>query len=244
MRCSMTSTFTGFSVSCIDIDPVEIDVLACASRVALRPSQPFGVPGGKWPMPINGCDLREVSFPESLRLRASVTDQPRFGRWQVTHAVFPDADTRGSQKSMRPSLTSAGLSIGRGGGRLYSVFIVAVPESGTCCAEVETTAPAELSIAMHSGRHALAALLPIRLILTNEPGKNSNSALSEIDAARALMWVATAQVANISAVAARFPCTEHRTAGVESPVSARSCRWQHRPSPAEDAPEQPSMLYR
>jgi hypothetical protein len=69
MRSSITSTFTGVAVSRIDIEPVAIDDLACASSVTLRPSQPFGTPSGIWPTPSSVCDLREVSLPEALRLR-------------------------------------------------------------------------------------------------------------------------------------------------------------------------------
>ena len=65
----MTSTFTGASVSRIDIEPVSIEALACASSVGLRPSQPTGA-SPAWPSPISGCDLRDVSLPESLRLFA------------------------------------------------------------------------------------------------------------------------------------------------------------------------------
>ena len=42
MRASIVSTFTGASVSRIDIEPVAIDALAWASSVGLRPSQPTG----------------------------------------------------------------------------------------------------------------------------------------------------------------------------------------------------------
>src|SRR3954470_14236801 len=119
MRCSITSTFTGVSVSRIDIEPVAIEDFACASRLALRPSQPTGA--SIWPTPISGCDLREVGLPESLRLRGSVTAQPRSGLWQPTQDDVPDAETRESQNSMRPRSTSAllsELSTLRGAGRL------------------------------------------------------------------------------------------------------------------------------
>jgi hypothetical protein len=117
MRSSTTSTFTGVSVSRIDIEPVATEACACAARVALRPSQPFGAPARRWPMPMSDGDFREVSFPESLRLRGSVTAQPSSGRWQLTQAVLLEADTLGSQNSRRPRSTSAWFSTGRGGGR-------------------------------------------------------------------------------------------------------------------------------
>jgi hypothetical protein len=75
MRSSIISTFTGVSVWRIDIEPVEIEALACASNVALRPSHPIGAPSA-WPMPISGCDRREVSLPESARLLGSAVPQP------------------------------------------------------------------------------------------------------------------------------------------------------------------------
>src|SRR5262249_2106632 len=102
----MTLTSTGVGVSRIDIEPVATDDLACASSVGLRPSQPKG-PAPAWPMPISVCDLREVSLPESLRLRASVTDHATFGRWQPTQADLPDADNAGSKNSSRPSSGNA-----------------------------------------------------------------------------------------------------------------------------------------
>ena len=103
MRSSITSTFTGVAVSRIDIEPVAIDDFACASSVALRPSQPTGALPA-WPMPISGCDLRDVSLPESFRLRASVTAQPRCGKWQVAQAVLPDAESCGSKNRSRPEI--------------------------------------------------------------------------------------------------------------------------------------------
>ena len=120
----MTSTFTGASVSRIDIEPVSIEALACASSVGLRPSQPTGA-SPAWPSPISGCDLRDVSLPESLRLFASVTPQPSAGKWQLAHAVVPEAESRGSKNSARPSPTRAAFSTGRGGGRRYSCRSVA-----------------------------------------------------------------------------------------------------------------------
>ena len=75
MRSSITSTFFGVSVWRMDMEPVVIEDLACASKVGLRPSQPTGPMA--WPMPISGCDRREVSLPELLRLFASVVAQPR-----------------------------------------------------------------------------------------------------------------------------------------------------------------------
>ena len=80
MRCSVTVTGTGLPVSRADIAPVDTEFFACASSVALRPSQPKVAPVSICPIPISGCDLREVSLPESLRLRASVPAQARSGR--------------------------------------------------------------------------------------------------------------------------------------------------------------------
>src|SRR5712691_65518 len=115
MRSSITSTLTGVLVSRIDMEPVAIDDFACASRLALRPSHPNG-PSPAWPNPINGCDLRDVSLPESLRLLASVTPQPSSAKWQLAQAVVPEAEMRGSKNSSRPRSTSAQLSTGRAGG--------------------------------------------------------------------------------------------------------------------------------
>jgi hypothetical protein len=42
MRSSIASTFTGVSVSHIDMEPEVIDACACASKVGLRPSHPTG----------------------------------------------------------------------------------------------------------------------------------------------------------------------------------------------------------
>src|SRR4029077_2538157 len=98
MRSSMVSTFTGVAVSRIDMEPVAIDALACASREALRPSQPTGALPA-WPIPISGCDLRDVGLPESLMGRASVTTQPSSGAWQLAQAVFPEAEMRLSKNS-------------------------------------------------------------------------------------------------------------------------------------------------
>src|SRR5215207_7061798 len=77
IRASITSIFTGVSVSRIHIEPVPIEALAWASSEALRPSHPVSFVSA-WPRPISGCDLREVNFPESLRLFAS--RGPRRGR--------------------------------------------------------------------------------------------------------------------------------------------------------------------
>src|SRR5262245_10592783 len=121
IRSSMISTLTGVSVSRIDIEPVATDDFAWASSVAFRPSQPNGP--SACPMLIRGCDLRDVSLPESLRLFISVVPQPRYGKWQLAHAVLPDAEIRGSQKRLRPNSTSGLFSVGFGGGRLYSVFM-------------------------------------------------------------------------------------------------------------------------
>ena len=76
IRSSIASTLTGVSVSRIDIEPVPMEDFACASSVGLRPSQPMG-DASAWPMPISGCDRRDVNFPESLRLFGSVVLQPR-----------------------------------------------------------------------------------------------------------------------------------------------------------------------
>jgi hypothetical protein len=109
MRASIISAFTGVSVSRIDIEPVAIDALAWASSEALRPSHPASFVSA-WPRPITGCDLREVNFPESLRLFASRVAQASSGKWQVPHEVLPEADRRSSQNSARPSSTRAGFS--------------------------------------------------------------------------------------------------------------------------------------
>src|SRR5262245_43138919 len=101
----MISILTGVSVSCIDIEPLTTELLAWASRLALRPSHPKG-PLPAYLSPSSGCDLREVSLPESLRLRASVTTQPSSGKWQLAQAVLPEAEICGSKKSSRPSATS------------------------------------------------------------------------------------------------------------------------------------------
>ena len=79
MRSSITSTFTGVGVAFIDIEPVAIDDFACASSVGLRPSQPTGA-FPICPMPISGCERREVSLPELFLLFWSVTAQPSCGR--------------------------------------------------------------------------------------------------------------------------------------------------------------------
>ena len=68
----MISTFTGVLVSRIDIEPVAIEDFACASSVALRPSQPTSALPA-WPSPISGCELRDVGLPESLIGCASVS---------------------------------------------------------------------------------------------------------------------------------------------------------------------------
>ena len=107
----MISTLTGVGVAFIDIEPPAIDDFACASSVGLRPSQPTGA-FPAWPIPTSGCDRREVSLPESFLLLVSVTAQPSCGRWQVTQAVFPDADSAGSKNSSRPRSTSGWLVIG------------------------------------------------------------------------------------------------------------------------------------
>ena len=136
----MISTFTGASVSRIDIEPVSIEALACASSVGLRPSQPTGA-SPAWPRPISGCDLREVSLPESLRLFASVTPQPSAGKWQLAHAVVPEAESRGSKNSARPSPTRAAYSTGRGGGRRYSCRSVARSSGESACAATPAVVP-------------------------------------------------------------------------------------------------------
>ena len=136
----MMSTFTGASVSRIDIEPVSIEALACASSVGLRPSQPTGA-SPAWPSPISGCDLREVSLPESLRLFASVTPQPSAGKWQLAHAVVPEAESRGSKNSARPSPTRAAFSTGRGGGRRYSCRSVARSSGERACAATPAVVP-------------------------------------------------------------------------------------------------------
>ena len=140
MRATMTSTFTGASVSRIDIEPVSIEALACASSVGLRPSQPTGA-SPAWPSPISGCDLRDVSLPESLRLFASVTPQPSAGKWQLAHAVVPEAESRGSKNSARPSPTRAAFSTGRGGGRRYSCRSVARSSGERACAATPAVVP-------------------------------------------------------------------------------------------------------
>src|SRR5262245_49946142 len=117
-RCSITSTATGVGVSRIDIEPVATELLACASSVGLRPSHPL-IGELAWPIPISVCDLRPVSLPESLVLRASSTDHAAFGRWQERHAVLPEAESCLSENSSRPSSTSALFSTGRAGGRRY-----------------------------------------------------------------------------------------------------------------------------
>src|SRR5205823_3055186 len=120
------------------MEPVAMDALACASREALRPSQPTGALPA-YPSPINGCDLREVSLPESLRLLASVTAQPSWGKWQLAQLVLPEAEIRGSKNRSRPRSTSAWFSIGRGGGRRYSplrfVTSALCACAGTVCCE-------------------------------------------------------------------------------------------------------------
>jgi hypothetical protein len=78
-----------------------------------------------WPMPISGCDLREVSLPDPLRLLTSSTPQPSSAKWQLAHAVLPEAEICGEKNSSRPNSISAGLSTGRGAGRRYSRFIAA-----------------------------------------------------------------------------------------------------------------------
>ena len=70
---------TDTALSRMDMEPVAMELLACASSVALRPSQPIGA-FPAWPSPMSGCDLRDVSLPESLTLRASVTTQPSSGK--------------------------------------------------------------------------------------------------------------------------------------------------------------------
>src|SRR4051812_44701540 len=113
----------------MDMEPVAMEDLACASSDALRPSQPTGA-SPACPMPVSGCDLREVSLPESLRLRASVTPQPSSGKWQLAHAVLPEAEICGAKNRSRPRSTSAWFSIGRGGGRRDSFFIAVISGSG------------------------------------------------------------------------------------------------------------------
>src|SRR5262245_1056858 len=130
-RCSMTSTATGVGVSRIDIEPVATELLACASSVGLRPSQPL-IGEAAWPMPISVCDLRAVSLPESLVLRASSTDHATCGRWQVTQAVLPEAESCGSVNRSRPSSTSALFSIGRAGARRYWSFSAWAMVGGVC----------------------------------------------------------------------------------------------------------------
>ena len=95
----MTSTGTGVGVALIDIEPVATEPFTWASSVGLRPSHPYGA-FPAWPMPINGCDRRAVSLPESLLLLASATAQPSCGRWQLTQAVLPDADNAGSKEQV------------------------------------------------------------------------------------------------------------------------------------------------
>src|SRR5688572_6520804 len=101
----MTSIFTGVGVWFMDIDPLTTEALACDSSVGLRPSQPMDA------LPVYPAsrlwDLRDVSLPESLRLFASGTPQPSSGRWQVTHAVLPEAESAFSKKRSRPRSTSA-----------------------------------------------------------------------------------------------------------------------------------------
>src|SRR5919112_963407 len=71
-------------------------------------------------MPTSGCDLRAVSLPESLVLRASFTPQPSSGKWQLAQLVLAEAESCGAKNSSRPRSTSAAFSTGRGGGRRYS----------------------------------------------------------------------------------------------------------------------------
>src|SRR5215204_5791323 len=103
MRASITSTFTGVSVSRMDIEPVAIEAFACSSSEALRPSQPTTFVSA-WPSARSGCDLREVNFPESLRLFASRGSPSKVG--QMTGAA--GGLTRGRQppvpKQLPPEL--------------------------------------------------------------------------------------------------------------------------------------------
>src|ERR1700693_1714198 len=117
MRSSMVLTLTGVPASLNDIEPVEIEFFACASRLGLRPSQPTDAFAAAWPNPISGCDLRALGLPESLSGRASVTTQPSSGAWQPAQAVLPDAEMRVSKNSSRPRLTSALFPTVVGGGR-------------------------------------------------------------------------------------------------------------------------------
>ena len=74
-------------------------------------------------MPSSGCDLRDVSLPESFRLRGSMDGPADCGRWQLAHEVLPEAEARGSKNTCRPRSTSALSATGRGCGRLYSAFM-------------------------------------------------------------------------------------------------------------------------
>src|SRR5262249_24017263 len=125
--------------SCIDIEPVTIELLAWASRLAFRPSQPKG-PLPACPSPISGCDLREVSLPESLRLRASLTTQPSSGKWQLAQAVLPEAEICGSRKSSQPRATSQEFATGTAGGRTYCAFMRAI----SSCPKASDGSPARI----------------------------------------------------------------------------------------------------
>src|SRR4029079_9188624 len=112
----MIAPLPGELVSRIDIDPVAIEDFACASSVALRPSQPTSALPA-WPSPINGCDLRDVGFPESLIGCASITTYASWAESQRAQAVLHDAEMRVSKNRSRPRLASAVFSIGSAAGR-------------------------------------------------------------------------------------------------------------------------------
>ena len=68
--------------------------------------------------------LRDVSSPKSLRLRASVTAQPRYGRWQVAQGgLARGRDARIPEQQPAELDQRLVLRPARGAGRLYSAFM-------------------------------------------------------------------------------------------------------------------------
>jgi len=82
------------------------DDLACASSVALRPSQLTGA-APAWPIPSSVCDRREVSFAGIVALCASVTAQPSCGRWPAHAGGRAGGGHRGIEEQLAAEVDKA-----------------------------------------------------------------------------------------------------------------------------------------
>ncbi len=137
----MTSTFTGASVSRIDIEPVAIEALACASSVGLRPSQPTGA-SPAWPMPdqrlrLARRELAGIVAAASRRSRPSRAPGSGSSRRPSCRRRRAAARRTAPGRARR----AAAFSTGRGGGRRYSCRSVARSSGERACAATPAVVP-------------------------------------------------------------------------------------------------------